>query len=58
MAEVNDVAPGVLNTIDVTIKYGGKAITDGQRLGKAQVSIRDIQSLVVPRLAFGVVRSA
>jgi hypothetical protein len=38
MAEVKDVAPEVLNTIDMTIKFGGTPITDGQRLGKAQVN--------------------
>jgi hypothetical protein len=37
MAEVKDVAPKVLNTIQMTIKYGGSAFTDGQHLGKAQV---------------------
>jgi hypothetical protein len=56
MAEVKDVAPVVLNTIDVTIKYGGKAILDGQRLGKAQVRHRSTQLLIVPRPALGMVR--
>lgn len=37
MAEVKDVAPTVLNTVQMSIKYGESAFKDGQHLGKAQV---------------------
>uniref|UniRef100_A0A383WGT2 Phosphatidylethanolamine-binding protein n=1 Tax=Tetradesmus obliquus TaxID=3088 RepID=A0A383WGT2_TETOB len=38
MAEVKDVAPTVLNTVQMSIKYGESAFKDGQHLGKAQAA--------------------
>jgi hypothetical protein len=46
MAEVKDVAPTVLNTVQMTIKYGGTTVTDGQHLGKAQVRPRTSGSVI------------
>lgn len=38
MADIRDVAPNVLNTLPLTVKYGDTAIVDGQLVGKAQVA--------------------